>query len=110
MAIPTDIAAWLEKHRPCIEGADRLADHASMAAAWEASTHGPYLAWILKREGKLTDAAKSVKAEHTPRVREAQAAAKTPVTGRLQDADPAYAKALSDYATALKSVVDNPFT
>lgn len=108
MSIPADIAAWIERHGPCLEGAARLTEHESMAAAWEASSHGAYLTWILKREGKLSDAAREVARQHMPEVRKAQDAAPS-VVGRLQDHNAAYAKVLADFAVALKNVVGNPF-
>lgn len=102
MAIPADIETWIRTHRPCLEGVERLVQHASMAAAWDASTHGPFLAWLLKREDKFTDEAKAVAAKHSPQVRAARK-----VDRQQTDVAP---RVFATYAEALKSVVPNPFT
>lgn len=102
MAIPADIETWIKTHRPCLEGVERLVQHASMAAAWDASTHGPFLVWLLKREDKFTDEAHTVFAKHAPRARAARKAAR-----HQSDVTP---QVFAVYAEALKSVVPNPFT
>ena len=106
-----EIAAWITAHRPCFEGSDRLSEHASMAAAWDASTHGPYLFFMLRAEDKVTPEALAVKAKHQQVCVATKKAAlkRNPNAERLQIEDPHYADAVIAYAVELKSVVDNPF-
>ena len=111
----SSIEDFIAAHKPCIEGVERLEEHASMADAWDASKHGPFLLYIIKHEGvdpALVDAVRAVKAHHGPVVRKARRAAldKDPQgEARLQDLDEDYAAALGAYADALKEIVANPF-
>jgi hypothetical protein len=112
MPFPPDIQAFLDAHRPCCEGIERLAEHASMQAAWDASTHGPFLAYIVKKEGLETPAVKAVNATHRVAVKAAFKLAMTAEpqgTARLQDIDANYAAKLAAHAAALKAIVPNPF-
>jgi hypothetical protein len=113
MPLPSDIQAFVDAHHPCPEGVERLTEHASMEAAWDASTHGSFLAYILKKLGVATDATRAVAAEHREALSAAfRAAVKTYPTGeaRLQDLDAAYGAALAAFATDLKAAAPNPFT
>jgi hypothetical protein len=113
MPFPSDIQTFLNAHHPCPEGVERLAEHASMAAAWDASTHGSFLAYIIRKEGLETDAVKAVTSQHRDALKAAYDAARAlGATGtvRLQDLHAGYAAALSSYAADLKAVAPNPFS
>lgn len=112
MPLPSDIQEFVDAHRPCPEGVERLTEHASMEAAWDASTHGSFLAYILKKLEVATDATRAVTVQHREDLKAAKRAAmKTYPEGeaRLQDLDAAYGAALAAYATDLKAVAPNPF-
>ena len=112
MPFPPDIQAFFDAHKPCCEGVERLAEHASMQAAWDASTHGPFLAYIVKREGLETPAVKAVNAVHRETVKAAYKlalSAHPQGAARLQDLDANYAAKLAAHAAALKAAIPNPF-
>ena len=84
-----------------------------MAAAWDASTNGGMLAYIIRREGLVTDEVRDVVAQHRKALRSAGAAARQAGhqgDARLQDLDADYAAALAALAADLKALVPNPFT
>jgi hypothetical protein len=113
MPLPSDIEAWITEHNPCPEGAERLAEHASMSAAWKASNHGPYLLYILKREGKVTADVSRVAKIHQRFVKIAGRRARDShpnAAERLQSLDSDYEAVLSRYARAIKDVAPNPFS
>lgn len=112
MPIPNDVKEWVVEHRPCLEGIERLSEHASMEAAWDASTNGSMVLYIIRTEELYTDEVRAIVAEHRDAVRAAGRAAKGKATegdARLQDLDADYAAALAALATDLKAVVPNPF-
>jgi hypothetical protein len=112
MSVPKDIEQFIANQHPCPEGVERLLEHASMKAAWEASTHGPFLAYIVKVMGLGTPAVKAVNDHHLPLVKAAAREARAlpnPNGQRQQDLHQPYWQALAKHATALKEVVPNPF-
>ena len=112
MPIPNDVKEWVVEHRPCLEGIERLGEHASMAAAWDASTNGSMVLYIIRIEELYTDEVRTIVHDHREAVRGAmRAAAKGAHQGdeRLQDLDADYGAALAEFAAALKAVVPNPF-
>lgn len=113
MPLPTDTQAWIDKYAPCMEGVERLAEHAGMAAAWDASTNGGMLLYIVRAEGLYTPEVRAVTLEHRSELRAAYAAAKAKLYEgdvRLQDLDADYGVALAALAEGIKAVVPNPFT
>ncbi len=112
MSLPTDIAQWVAQHGPCLEGIERLVEHASMTAAWDASTNGSMILFMIRVEERYTDEVRAIVAQHRDAVRASALAAKEKATegdARLQDLDADYAAALAALATDLKELVPNPF-
>ncbi len=84
-----------------------------MAAAWDASTNGSMLVYIIRAEGLQTDEVLAIVAQHRKALRSAGRAAKQAGhqgDARLQDLDADYAAALAALATDLKALVPNPFS
>ena len=113
MTLPADIDDWIKKNGPvCDEGRERLVEHESMWHAWQASTNGSMLAFIVRAEGLVTDDVLTLMVEHAPLVTAARIVAEDKDyrgADRLQDLDAAFAKAVGEYAKALKKAVQNPF-
>ena len=112
MPLPSDTQTWVETHRPCLEGIERLSEHASMEAAWDASTNGSMVLYIIRIEELYTDEVRALVAEHRTPIRAAMREARAQVhegDARLQDLHVSYAVALAAFAAALKDMVPNPF-
>ena len=113
MALPTDIAQWVAQNGACLEGVERLAEYASMAAAWDGSTNGSMVLYMIRTEGLYTDEVRAVVATHRTALLSVKAAATEKLYeggARLQDLDEPYGEALSALAAELKALVPNPFS
>ena len=53
MPLPSDTQTWVETHRPCLEGIERLSEHASMQSAWDDSTNGGMILYIIRTEERV---------------------------------------------------------